>query len=94
MPSRVRLFATPWTVALQATLTTGFPGKNTGVGCHFFLQWIFPAQRWNLHLWCFLRWQVYFLPLCHLGSPASSAVYEAIYIDTFWINELLVLLNE
>ena len=27
--SRVRLFATPWTV--------DFPGKNTGVGCHFLL---------------------------------------------------------
>ena len=21
-----------------------FPGKNTGVGCHFFLQWTFPIQ--------------------------------------------------
>ena len=23
------------------------PGKNTGVGCHFLLQGIFPTQRWN-----------------------------------------------
>ena len=29
---------TPWTVAHQAPLSTGFPGKNTGVGCHFLLQ--------------------------------------------------------
>ena len=29
---------TPWTVALQAPLSMGFPGKNTGVGCHFLLQ--------------------------------------------------------
>ena len=28
----------------------GSPGKNTGVGCHFLLQGIFPTQRWNLHL--------------------------------------------
>ena len=27
-----------------------FPGKNTGVGCHFFLQGIFPIQGSNLHL--------------------------------------------
>ena len=26
------------------------PGKNTGVGCHFFLQGIFPTQGWNPHL--------------------------------------------
>ena len=27
-----------------------FPGKNTGVGCHFLLQGIFPAQGSNPHL--------------------------------------------
>ena len=26
------------------------PGKNTGVGCHFLLQWIFPAQGLNTDL--------------------------------------------
>ena len=26
------------------------PGKNTGVGCHFFLQGIFPTQGSNWHL--------------------------------------------
>ena len=36
--SRVRLFATPWTVAYQAPLSMGFSGKNTGVGCHFLLK--------------------------------------------------------
>jgi len=24
------------------------PGKNTGVGCHFLLQGIFPTQGWNM----------------------------------------------
>ena len=28
----------PWTVAYQAPLSVGFPGNNTGVGCHFLLQ--------------------------------------------------------
>ena len=27
-----------------------FPGKNTGVGCHFLLQWNFPTQGSNPHL--------------------------------------------
>ena len=27
-----------------------FPGKNTGVGCHFLLQGIFPTQGLNMHL--------------------------------------------
>ena len=27
-----------------------FPGKNTGVSCHFILQGIFPTQRLNQHL--------------------------------------------
>jgi len=34
--SRILLFATPWTAAYQAPLSD-FPGKNTGVGCHFLL---------------------------------------------------------
>ena len=31
-------FMTSWTVAHQAPLSMGFPGKNTGVGCQFLLQ--------------------------------------------------------
>ena len=33
--SCVQLFATPWTVAHQALHPWDFPGKSTGVGCHF-----------------------------------------------------------
>ena len=40
-------FVTPWTVANQASLTTGFPRQNTGVSCHFLLQGIFPTQGLN-----------------------------------------------
>ena len=42
--------ATPWTSAHQAPLSMEFsrsPGKNTGVGCHFLLQGIFPTQGSN-----------------------------------------------
>ena len=36
--SRVRLCATPWTAAHQASRPWDSPVKNTGVGCHFLLQ--------------------------------------------------------
>ena len=45
--SRVRLFATPWTVVYQAPLSWDFPGNSTGVDCHFLLQGIFPTQGSN-----------------------------------------------
>ena len=35
--SRVQLCATLRTVTRQAPLSMGFPGKNTGMGCHFLL---------------------------------------------------------
>ena len=43
-----------------------FPGKNTGVGCHFLLQRIFLTQGLNP---CLLLWQASSLLLSHLGSP-------------------------
>ena len=36
--SRIRLCVTLQTAAHQAPSSLGFPGKNTGVGCHFLLQ--------------------------------------------------------
>ena len=45
--SCVRLFATPWTIARQALHLWNFPGKSTGVGCHFLLQGIFLTQGLN-----------------------------------------------
>ena len=45
--SCVWLFATPWTITYQAPLSMNFPGRNTGVGCHFLLQRIFPTQGSN-----------------------------------------------
>ena len=42
-----------------------FPGKNTGVGCHFLLQGIFSIQGSKLCLSHLLRWQEDSFPLCH-----------------------------
>ena len=38
----------------QASLSMEFPSKNTGAGCHFLFQGIFPTQGSNL---CLLQWQ-------------------------------------
>ena len=41
-------------------------GKNTGVGCPFLLQGIFPTQGSNRYLLYLLLWQAVSLPLLHL----------------------------
>ena len=60
-------FAAPWTARLCCPWN--FPGKNTGVNCHFLLQGIFLIQGSKLHLLHFLHWQVDSLSLSHLVSP-------------------------
>ena len=41
------LFVTLWTVAPQAPLSWHFPGKNTGVGCHFLLWGSSQPRDWT-----------------------------------------------
>ena len=53
-----------------------FPGKNTGVVCHFIFQGIFPTQGSNPRLLCLLHWQVDSLPLRHQGSHMNSGVTQ------------------
>ena len=45
--SHVRLFLTQWAVAYQVSPSMGFSSENTGVGCHFLLQELFPTQGLN-----------------------------------------------
>ena len=56
----------PWTVAHQAPRPWNFPGKNTGVGCHFLLQEIFPTKT-EPSTSCIGR--LGSLPLSHQRSP-------------------------
>ena len=56
------------------------PGKNTGTGCHFLLQEIFPTQGVNPHL---LYWQADSLPLRHLGSPQTWRTFSIYVIPWF-----------
>ena len=44
------------------------PGKNTGVGCHFLLQGIFPTEGLNLVHLCLLHWWAGSLPTEPQGS--------------------------
>ena len=54
-----------------------FPGENTGVGCHFLLQGIFPTQGLNL---CLLHWQADSSPPRRLGSPEDITSSLAILL--------------
>ena len=47
-----------------------FPGKDTGVGCHFLLQEILPMQGSNPHL---LHWQVDSLRLSYQGRGTRES---------------------
>ena len=62
------------------------PGKNTGVGCHDFLQGIFPTQGLNPYLSCLLHWQVGSLPLAPPGKP-SYDLYPLSFARHFVRNE-------
>ena len=59
------LFTTPQIVACQVLCPWAFPGKNTGLGCHFLLQGIFPTQGSNPGLLWLLHWETDSLPLSH-----------------------------
>ena len=47
------------------------PGKNTGVGCHFLLQGMFPTQGWNLGVLCLLHRQAGSSPLAPPGKSEN-----------------------
>ena len=59
-----------------------FPGKNTGVGCHFLLQRIFPTQGSNPYL---LYWQAVSLPLSHQGGPSEGLTGVKLQSQPSWM---------
>ena len=79
--SHVRLFATPWMAALQASLSITNSWSllkihvhrvGDGVGSYFLLQGIFLTQGSNPYLLCFLHWQADSLPLVQPGKPQKD----------------------
>ena len=68
MLSRAQVMVTPQTVAHMAPLSVDFPGKNTGLGCHFLTQGIFLIQGLNP----LLHGQVGCFSTEALGKPGSG----------------------
>ena len=60
------------------------PGKNTGVGCHFLLQGVFPTQGSNSCLLCLQHWQVDSSLLSCQGSPVSICNKYQIWQHDVW----------
>ena len=67
--SPVQFFATLWGVAHRAPLSMNSPRKNSGVGCHFLLQGIFPTQGLSPLLLRLLHWQTGSLAAEPPGKP-------------------------
>ena len=70
--SHVRLFATPWTVEHQTSLSMAFSRQEHWSGLPFSVSGIFPTKGSNLCLLHLLHWQMDSLPLSHLGSPLMT----------------------
>ena len=78
-----------WPHGLQPTRLLcpwDFPGKNTGVGCHFLSRGIFPTQGSNPFL---LHWQADSIILSHLESPYSRTL---LFIHSVCITSLHLLI--
>ena len=73
--SRVRLFATLWTVAHQAPLSMVFSRQEYWSGLLDLFQEFFPTQGWNQCLLVLLHWQAGSLPLTPPGEPIYVYVY-------------------
>ena len=78
---RVLLFATSCPTLYGLLCPWDFPGKNTGVNCHFLLQGIFLTQGLNLRLLGLLHWQASSLPPAPPGKPALNPVISVLIKD-------------
>ena len=81
MLSCVRLFVTLWTVAATLLCPRNFSGKNTGVGCHFLLQGIFPAQESNPCLLYLLHCRRILYLLRHLGFLDTFSLASVTFVS-------------
>ena len=76
--SHVQLFATPWTLACQASLSMEFYRQKTAVGCHFLLHGIIPTQGSKLYLVSCIAGR--FFITVPLGKPliSSDALFQKV----------------
>ena len=69
------------------------PGKNTGIGCHGFLQGIFPIQGSNPHLLCLLHCRQIFYCWATGGSPLFCLLQsnkDELFrkVEMLWVTEI------
>ena len=76
------LFSTPWTVARQPPV--GFPGKNTGVGCHFLSP--LPQKQADLSS---LKWGHLCLVLYLVAISLEPRSVWNIMLNTYWRNSVM-----
>ena len=68
-----------------------FPGKNTGVGCQYFLlQEIFRTQGLNLHLLCLLYW--HYFPVLPPGKPVSFTITSYFFCSVLTVCLLIMVI--
>ena len=72
--SHIQLFATSWRSPRGSSVMEFFR-QESGVGCQFLLQGIFPTQESNLPFLGLLYWQEGSLPLCHLRCPCILQLF-------------------
>ena len=63
------------------------PGTNTGAGCHFLLQGIFPTQESNPRLLRLLHWQVDSLPPYHVRGVTLYLLFRLLF--TFFFHMIM-----
>ena len=68
-----------------------FPGKSTGVGCHFLLHGIFPTQGWNLGL-LYCRQTLYHLS--HQRSPISINLAPNYFLNSSTVSRFYTLMYQ
>ena len=70
MLNGVQLLATPRTAAYQVPLSMGFyPGKSTGMGCHFLLQVVALSHVVTINLEIEINYYIWAINQCHMIKP-------------------------
>ena len=77
--SYVTLLQPCWLRPARLLCPWDFPGKNTGVGCHFLLQRIFPAQGSNPRL-LYCRWILDHKAACETALGLSLQLQHQIHM--------------
>ena len=88
------LFATPWTVTLQTSLSMRFRRQEYWSGLTFPPPGIFLTHRLSLRLFCLLHWQAHSLSLAPLPKVYSIKIWSYYHLLTYtWISPIMTVGN-